>query len=89
MKLKKKPRARVRRLYSYHFDLGNSTTGPVGFCARIHGSTKGEALRRLYDLLPNEHELFKSGSEYICVYFNTEAIGIRDIDDCEQLEPGE
>src|SRR5437762_1764122 len=43
-----------RKLKSFHFDLGNSTVGPIGMCARIRAMTRAEAVRRLKELLPEE-----------------------------------
>ncbi|MHB8139658.1 MAG: hypothetical protein ACYDHD_00125 [Vulcanimicrobiaceae bacterium] len=37
---------------SYHFDVGNSTTGPIGFCARICAPTADVALAKLQQLMP-------------------------------------
>jgi hypothetical protein len=31
---------------SYHFDLGNTNSGCVGMCARVHADSKSEAVRR-------------------------------------------
>lgn len=36
---------------SYHFNLGNSTKGPIGFCARVKGNTKKEAISVLKEAL--------------------------------------
>lgn len=62
----------------YHFDVGDSSTGPIGFCARIKGKNRAEALERLKQMLPEAHELKPAEvdpemeePEYINVYFNT------------------
>ena len=74
---------------SYHFDIGNSSTGPLGFCARVTASSKEEAVKRLRERFSSdncEHEIGKQGTrsgEYYCVYFNTDAITVNDIDDWE------
>ena len=34
-------------LKSYHFDLGNSSDGPIGFCARVFADSKEQALEQL------------------------------------------
>jgi hypothetical protein len=36
---------------SYHFDLGNTNSGCVGMCARVHADSKGDAVRRLLNVL--------------------------------------
>jgi hypothetical protein len=76
-------------LKSYHFDLGNSSEGPVGFCARITATTEHAALIRLKALLPDEG-LIKAeglkGGESISVYFNPKAITGEDIDEWEEVE---
>ena len=77
---------------SYHFSLGNSFPGPVGYCARAIGITKAEALEKLKKAMPVEIEIHKRidrtehpDIEYITVYFNPEALKIRDIDDWEDM----
>lgn len=79
---------------SYHFSLGNSSTGPVGFCARIVAESPEAALQELKQHLPAEHELDLEdedgdpigkapGSPYIEVYFNIDAITVADIDEVD------
>lgn len=79
----------TRAMNSYHFDLGNSNTGPIGFCARITAETPEEALRILRDALPDELSADTSGGahvEYINVYFNPDAVTVADIDDSFSIE---
>lgn len=75
---------------SYHFDLGNSTDGPIGMCARVTASSPEEALRLLQAALPLELSVSKNGQdtgvEYIEVYLNPDAISVADIDDFENEE---
>lgn len=74
---------------AYHFSLGNSTSGPIGFCARIVAKSEEEALQKLRDTLPTEftvREDYKDGIEYIAVYFNPDAITVKDIDESEATE---
>ena len=72
---------------SYHFDLGNSSKGPVGFCARVTANSKVEALNILRQAIDIEDGLHVrppyglEGVEYIRVYFNSEAVSTADIDD--------
>lgn len=35
------------KLKSYHFDCGDSTRGPVGFCGSVRARSKREAVREL------------------------------------------
>lgn len=77
-------------LYDYHFDLGNSTYGPIGFCARVVAKSKRAALAKLIDRLPesvlvrplwNDDWCYKG--EYIEIYINPKVITTDDIDDFE------
>ncbi len=71
----------------YHFSLGNSTDGPVGFCAAVVAESEETALARLKTLLPDAHPADDfarddmTEDEYIRVYFNDEAITVADIDE--------
>ena len=77
---------------SYHFDLGNSSDGPIGFCARVTASSPEEALAALKDALPEDNQLSMSwadvarGMEYMTVYLNPSAITVDDIDEVNDLE---
>ena len=69
---------------SYHFCLGNSTEGPVGYCARVDATSKEEAVELLKARLPNSVLVSDSfGDEYIEVYLNIEAITKSDIDEVD------
>ncbi len=76
---------------SYHFSLGNSSTGPVGFCARIIASSKEEAVRLMKATMPEEHMVVEYLDEvdYFQVYFNPAAISEKDIDEVDDLVEGE
>lgn len=41
---------------SYHFDCGNSTTGPIGFCADVTATSKKEAVKFMNDLIRDHEE---------------------------------
>jgi len=78
----------AKKLYDYHFDIGNSNTGPVGFSAVVTSTTKRKALNALKRCLPESVRVdpfeskSKGGSiEYIEVYFNDLNISVRDIDE--------
>ena len=77
---------------SYHFDLGNSSTGPIGFCACVTADSPKQALAALKDALPNDLQLSMAwgdvarGVEYMTVYINPDAITVDDIDEVNDLE---
>ena len=69
---------------SYHFCLGNSNDGPVGYCARVDATSKEEAVELLKARLPDSVMVQDSGGdEYIEVYLNNEAITTSDIDEVD------
>lgn len=47
----------AKPLKSYHFSLGNSAQGPVGYCARILATSKKAAIARLRKLLPESQTM--------------------------------
>lgn len=77
------------KLYDYHFNLGNSTFGPIGFCARVVAQSKETALAKLTARLPEsvrvrpywDDKHYKG--EYIEIYINAGAITTADIDEFE------
>lgn len=86
---------------SFHFDIGNSHPGPIGYCARIIATTKEEAVERLKAALDKlteggDYSLFddctasdtppEPGLEYIRIYINDAAITVACIDDEEAAE---
>lgn len=78
---------------SYHFDVGNSSTGPIGLCARVKAETKAEALAILKEALPELQEVIVDDVEddrieYINVYINSDAITEADsADDMTDQDP--
>lgn len=76
---------------SFHFSLGNSSDGPVGFCARVKASSKQAAIDRLKRALPVELDVRVDSEndedvEYVQVYFNPEAITAAAIDEVNAVE---
>ena len=75
---------------SYHFDCGDSTHGPIGFCARVRAETPERALELLRAALPPSMPVDGDGDgegiEYIEVYFSGDGISVDDIDDEEEDE---
>jgi hypothetical protein len=79
---------------SYHFSLGNSTVGPVGFCARIYADTPDEAVHKLSELLEGIADGYDltgdhvyPGIGYAEAYFNPDAVTVQDIDEIEDQDP--
>jgi hypothetical protein len=73
-------------LKSYHFSLGNSSDGPIGYCARIKATSKESAVEILKAVLPCESKVTPCGSdeqnkavEYIQAYFNPDHASLKDI----------
>ena len=76
---------------SWHVNIGNSNSGTIGLCARVHASSKKEALKIIRKLLPEEIDITRQFShwgdlEYCCVYFNPARITLADIGDPEPIE---
>lgn len=42
---------------SYHFNVGDSTQGPLGLCARVDATSSLSALAELREVLDNRREL--------------------------------
>lgn len=72
---------------SFHFELGNSSDGPVGFCARIKAEDEEEAVAILRDAIEELNRELASPTdlgdnvEYLEVYFNPAKITVADIDE--------
>jgi len=90
--------ASSNRLRSYHFSLGDSTNGSVGYCARVVADSKDGAVTQLRAQLEDmDREQHASGLdeaiEYLTVYFNPTTVladTIDEIDDVDdQCEPEE
>lgn len=70
----------------FHFSVGNSTDGPVGFCAAVYAETPEEAVELLRNALPVESPVRpedRTGISYIAAYFNQSAVTVADIDEVE------
>ena len=67
---------------SYHFDCGNSSDGPIGFCGRVVAESPHEALRILQEELPESLSVDVDDDriEYLNVYFGSENVTVTDID---------
>lgn len=81
----------AKKLKSYHFSLGNSSTGPIGYCARLSAHSKKEAVEILKRVIALEVEVPRCSDkdsdnarvEYIEAYLNEEAIKESDIDEVD------
>lgn len=71
---------------TYHFSVGNSTQGPVGFCAEVLAKTRREAAQKLRRALyastaeadQNGFRRHGNNIEYLAVYFNPACITAAD-----------
>jgi hypothetical protein len=74
-------------LNSYHFSLGNSTKGSVGFCARVKARSGKEAAEILRENLPEAVTVDTDhpAIEYIAVYLNPDRVQPRAIDEYEYV----
>lgn len=70
----------------YHFSLGNSFPGPIGFCASVQAASEADAVARVQKIITqaigefNEVELHSKGEDYLAVYINADAVTVADID---------
>jgi len=79
----------------FHFSLGNSSKGPIGFCATVVAEDMNEAVKKMKKAVEWIGELDgKKASglgsehpdvEYLQVYFNANAITWKAIDDEEEV----
>lgn len=87
------PDAHPDRLKSFHFSFGDSGKGPIGYCARIIAKSAEDAVEMLKQIIPDEFPIASDLQgvapqtdqrlQHIDVYFNFDAISIRDIDEWE------
>lgn len=75
----------MAQLQRYHFSLGNSSDGPVGFCAEVIATSLEAAVAILKEKMLDESEVMTESDEdgnvgYLCVYFNSDAITAEDCD---------
>jgi len=77
----------------YHFSLGDSRDGPVGFCAAVYAENPTRAVEKLQASLPEEQvveplESDEDGEvEYIASYFNPFKVSEADIDEEYEVCP--
>jgi hypothetical protein len=74
----------------YHFSLGDSTSGAIGFCAAVRAKSRKEAVALLRSGLPEEIPVVRSrkvpkrGVEYVQVYLNLERIDVKHVEFIEE-----
>ena len=76
-------------MFSFHFDVGDSSNGPIGLCARVVAATRQAALQKVRNALPELVEIPTPDHpdvEYIHVYLNADAITVKHIDDRETVD---
>lgn len=66
---------------TYLFDLGNSSEGPVGYCARVRAASPAEAAAIMREAMHDRREIERPDHRFesVDVYFNPEAITEADI----------
>lgn len=79
----------------FHFDVGNSHKGPIGFCASIVAVNRDDATALLNQhLAAMDHEavLFQQNTmpnvptiEYVAVYFNNAGVTAENIHETEDV----
>lgn len=74
------------KLKSFHFDCGNSSKGPIGFCGVIKAETKEEALAIMRRVLPDQVKVSPCGDdadnsrvEYIEAYISPGNVQLSDV----------
>ncbi len=72
----------------YHFSLGNSDKGPIGYCAVVKAASKADAVEVLRAALPQEHPVIDGYESivYLTVYFNEAAVKASAIDEITEGE---
>lgn len=75
---------------AYRISVGNSTTGPVGFVARVIAPNKVAALAMIQANLPEYFTVFGDGPAstfhgktmaHLNVYFNPDALTLKDVEE--------
>jgi len=73
----------------YHFSVGNSSTGHVGYCASVYARSEKEAVEALRGSIMEEYEGGQHEDrriDYLAFYTNHKAITSKDIDDAEEVD---
>lgn len=75
------PAAGVLAMKRYHFSLGNSKDGPIGYCAAVRAESKEEAVEILKQALLVEIKVFieHPAVEHVEVYLNPAVVTTDDI----------
>lgn len=77
----------------YVFDLGNSNSDPVGFCASVHADSAEDAVAKLKTMIQDreaymgtDFPIDPSGEDYLIVFINKDVITEDDIDYVEEYD---
>lgn len=81
-----------RPMKRYHFSLGNSRRGSIGFCAAVHAPSRKRAVEALREALPEELKVHVDHSgdddgtyvEYVEIYLNLNRVSGRSVDEIEE-----
>lgn len=78
-------------LYSYHFDLGNSTNGSLGMCLRVKAHSNEEAVEKANAYLDGhkEQQLNTDDDIEYCNVYLSGNLTVDDIDDYEEVDESE
>lgn len=81
----------ARKLKIFKFDVGNSSTGPLGMVMRVYAHTKPEAVEIANKFLAQRDVIdfdgvITEGIEYCNIYFGTLTINHIDASETEELE---
>jgi len=82
--------AKTRKKKRYHFSLGNSSKGPIGFCGDVDAFSEKDALRKFRKAIPEEVSVridreTSRDVGYIQIYLNPDNMTIKDIDEVNEL----
>jgi hypothetical protein len=67
----------------YKIDVGNSSTGPVGFVAYITAPNKRAALRQFKENMPDQIRATDWSGGEVNVYLNANAVTLKDVQLCD------
>jgi hypothetical protein len=82
----------LKSMKSFHFDLGDSSMGPIGLLRRNHCKhARRWGAARLAALLPDKVEVknlrgYLEPGEYVTVYFDSFEVSVDDIDEEDEEE---
>jgi hypothetical protein len=80
-----------RKPQSFHFSVGSSDSGPIGWCSRVIAFTPAEAVAVMRNIIEERGQAYmvvenEDSIEYFQVYLNPEVLTEDDIDDSEDVQ---